>query len=65
MIYAAFHDADNTLLWMNRAVEERATALISVPRDPLLDFVRTDGRFTALIQRIGLFIPAQPTTSSN
>lgn len=65
MIYAAFRDADNTLLWMNRAVEERATALTSVARDPMLDFIRTDGRFTALIQRIGLYGAPRATPISN
>lgn len=65
MIYAAFRDADNTFLWMNRAVDERATALISVPWDPLLDFVRPDSRFPALIQRIGFYQgPLQPTSSN-
>jgi murein L,D-transpeptidase YcbB/YkuD len=55
MIYAAFRDADNTFLWMDRAVEERATALGAVARDPLLDFLRSDPRFAVLVKRIGLY----------
>jgi DNA-binding winged helix-turn-helix (wHTH) protein/TolB-like protein/tetratricopeptide (TPR) repeat protein len=55
MIYAAFHDADNTFLWMDRAVEERATALAAVGVDPLLDFLRSDPRFAVLVKRIGLY----------
>jgi DNA-binding winged helix-turn-helix (wHTH) protein/TolB-like protein/tetratricopeptide (TPR) repeat protein len=66
MIYAALHDADNTFLWMNRAVDERATAVGSISRDPLLDFLRSDNRFPPLIARIGLYQAAlQPTPSSN
>ncbi|MGH8240742.1 MAG: hypothetical protein ACREXP_27505 [Steroidobacteraceae bacterium] len=55
MIYAAFRDADNMFLWMNRAVEERAPGLVMLARDPSLDFVRTDSRFAPLIARIGLY----------
>jgi DNA-binding winged helix-turn-helix (wHTH) protein/TolB-like protein/predicted negative regulator of RcsB-dependent stress response len=66
MIYAALHDKNNTFLWMNRAVDERATAVGSISRDPLLDFIRTDSRFPPLIKRIGLdAAPLQPTTTSN
>ena len=65
MIYAAFRDADNTFLWMNRAVDERATALGNVAGDPLLDFISMDSRFPPLIRRIGLDqAPAQPTSSN-
>jgi DNA-binding winged helix-turn-helix (wHTH) protein/TolB-like protein/Flp pilus assembly protein TadD len=66
MIHAAFRDADQTLLWLNRAVDERATALGSVALDPLLDFLRSDARFPALVQRIGLYQqPMQATAPSN
>ena len=66
MIYAALHDKDNTFLWMNRAVDERATAVGSISREPLLDFLRTDSRYAELIKRIGLYQgPLQPTTTSN
>jgi DNA-binding winged helix-turn-helix (wHTH) protein/TolB-like protein/lipoprotein NlpI len=66
MIYAALHDKNNTFLWMNRAVDERATAVGSISRDPLLDFIRTDSRFPPLIKRIGLdAAPLQSTTTSN
>jgi DNA-binding winged helix-turn-helix (wHTH) protein/TolB-like protein len=66
MIYAAFRDADNTFLWMNRAVDERATALGNVARDPLLDFISADRRLPPLLERIGLDqAPAPPTKSSN
>lgn len=66
MIYAAFREPDKTLEWLNRAVDERATALGAVALDPLLDFLQTDPRFPALIQRIGLYRqPLQATPPSN
>lgn len=55
MIYAAFHDSDNTFLWLDRALEERAAAMGTVALDPLLDFLHQDGRFVALVKRIGLY----------
>jgi DNA-binding winged helix-turn-helix (wHTH) protein/TolB-like protein len=55
MIYAAFHDADNTFQWMDRALEERAPAMGTVAVDPLLDFLHDDARFVTLVKRIGLY----------
>lgn len=65
MIYAALRDADNTFLWMNRAVDERATGLGNVARDPLLDFISTDSRLPQLLQRIGLDQTLSPPAQSS
>jgi DNA-binding winged helix-turn-helix (wHTH) protein/TolB-like protein len=55
MIYAALRDADNTFQWLNRGIDERATALTSVAVDPSLDFLHADPRFPGLVRRIGLY----------
>ncbi len=66
MIHAAFRDPDQTLSWLNRAVDERATALTSLAADPLLDFLRADPRFAAVVQRVGLYQqPMQATAPGN
>jgi DNA-binding winged helix-turn-helix (wHTH) protein/TolB-like protein len=65
MIYAAMRDPDKTFEWLNRAVDERAPALNSVGPDPMLDFVRADPRFAALMRRLGQDRPLSPTQPSS
>jgi DNA-binding winged helix-turn-helix (wHTH) protein/TolB-like protein len=51
MIYAAFHDTDNTLLWIGRAYEDRSTLMGAMGLEPLLDFLRDDPRFIDYVRR--------------
>ena len=51
MIYAAFQDADNTLLWMGRAYEDRSTLMGAMGQEPLLDFLHQDPRFVEYVSR--------------
>jgi hypothetical protein len=53
IIYAGLDEKDQAFLWLERAYEER-----SVPYDlkvnPWWDNLRSDPRFTDLLQRMGL-----------
>jgi len=55
LIYAALGDTENTFLWLDRAVEDRSTLLVLLAQDPMLDAFRTDPRFAALVQRVGVY----------
>jgi len=50
-IYSALGDKDRTFLWLEKARTERAY-IIFVSIDPLFDKVRSDARYTALIERM-------------
>jgi DNA-binding winged helix-turn-helix (wHTH) protein/TolB-like protein len=51
MIYAAFHDVDNTLIWIGRAHDDRSTLMGAMGLEPLLDFLRDDPRFIEYVRR--------------
>ena len=51
MIYAAFHDTENTLLWMGRAYEDRSTLMGAMGLEPQLDFLHDDPRFIDYVRR--------------
>lgn len=48
-IYATLGDADEALMWLARAFEERGQLLGFLPRDGAFDAVRTDPRYVALV----------------
>jgi hypothetical protein len=41
-------------LWLDKAYEERCDFLVYLPTDPMADPLRTDARFPALLERLGL-----------
>ena len=47
-------DRDRTLMWLERAVEGRAPALINVSRNPCFDFLLKETRFQEVLRRVGL-----------
>lgn len=53
-VYAALDDKTNCLAWLQKAVEERASALIYLNVDPVFDRMRGDPRFQAIVKQIGL-----------
>ena len=53
LIYAALGDTENTFLWLDRAAE-----------DPMLDGVRGDPRFDALVRRVGIYHRALPDATA-
>jgi DNA-binding winged helix-turn-helix (wHTH) protein/TolB-like protein/Tfp pilus assembly protein PilF len=53
-IYAGLGEKDQAFKWLERAFEERDIWLMNMRVDPVLKPIRSDNRFTDLLQRIGL-----------
>jgi TolB-like protein/Tfp pilus assembly protein PilF len=53
-IYAAAGDREKAFDWLEKGFQERNPDLIELNVEPLLDSLRTDGRFHDLLRRIGL-----------
>ena len=53
-IYAYLGDKDKAFEWLNKAVDDRAIQFTYLIADPRWDSVRSDPRYTALLQRVGL-----------
>jgi tetratricopeptide (TPR) repeat protein len=54
ILYAGLGDKDQTLVWLEKAFQERADLLTWLNVEPMMDDVRSDSRFQDLIRRIGL-----------
>ncbi|MEO8061353.1 MAG: winged helix-turn-helix domain-containing protein [Pseudomonadota bacterium] len=54
-IYASFGDDNNALVWLERALEQRASALGFVAQNPTFDSLHRDVRFSSLVSRIGVW----------
>lgn len=53
MIYVGLREEDTAFEWFERALEERTVRLCEL-NDPAFDEIRSDRRFQALVQRVGL-----------
>lgn len=53
-IYAALHDKEQTLKWLQTAFDDRAIWMTYLAVDPVFDGVRSDERFQDLLRRVGL-----------
>ncbi|HLF84060.1 MAG TPA: tetratricopeptide repeat protein, partial [Blastocatellia bacterium] len=53
-IYAGLGEKDQAFKWLGKAFEERDIWLMNLKVDPVLKNLRSDQRFTNLLQRIGL-----------
>ena len=53
-IYAGLGEKDQAFRWLEKAFEERDIWLMNLRIDPLLKPIRSDQRFTSLLQRLGL-----------
>ncbi len=58
-IYAQRNDADATFEWLDRAVRNRDSGLLSLLYDPFLLRYRDDPRFAALCRKLGLPVPGE------
>jgi len=54
MIYAGLGDKEQTFAWLEKAYQQRVHNLIFLKVEPELDGLRSDPRFAALVQRVGL-----------
>ncbi|MBF8295747.1 MAG: Adenylate cyclase [Bacteroidetes bacterium] len=55
-IYAGLKDNDRAFAWLERAYEERSPTLTWLQVDPVLDSLRPDPRFTALLKKVGFLL---------
>ena len=53
-VYAALGDLDRAFEWLNRSLDHYYARLLFVKVDPRADPLRSDPRFAALVQRLGL-----------
>jgi tetratricopeptide (TPR) repeat protein len=54
MIYAGLGDKEQTLAWLERAYQQRVHNMIFLKVEPELDGLRSEPRFAALVQQVGL-----------
>ncbi len=54
IVYAGLRDRNNAFHWLELAVEAHSPQLIWLRSEPMLDALRPDPRFAALLQHIGL-----------
>ena len=53
-VYTYLSDRDHAFAWLEKAYEERDTALQGLKVDPTWDNIRPDPRFQDLVRRVGL-----------
>ena len=54
-IYVSLGDTDNALAWLDRASEQRASALGFLAQNPAFDVLHGNPRFAAIVKRIGVW----------
>ena len=54
LIHAALGEEDQAFQWLERAYQDRSWWLVFMKVDPRFDSLRSDRRFEALLQRVGL-----------
>jgi len=61
IVYLGLHNEEETLHWLEKAVEHRNFHLITVPSDHRFDWIRPNPRFQNLLQNMGLQAVARTT----
>ena len=54
LIYIGLGDNNQAFAWLDKAYEERCEYLVYLPTEPMADPLRSDPRFLALLERMGL-----------
>ena len=54
VIYAGLGETDHAFAWLDKAIEQRSYWLVWLKLDPRLDSLRSDTRFSRLLQRVAL-----------
>jgi TolB-like protein/DNA-binding winged helix-turn-helix (wHTH) protein/Tfp pilus assembly protein PilF len=62
--YAYAGDADKTLIWLRKAVEDRSFGITYLGVNPTFDEVRSDQRFISLLRQMGLPLNRRPLPPS-
>jgi hypothetical protein len=63
-MYARNGDKDQAFAWLDKAFDRRVSHLMEVNVDSAFDSLRTDARYAALLQRIGLPRVTPPIASN-
>jgi tetratricopeptide (TPR) repeat protein len=53
-IYTGLKDKDRTFEWLDKAYEVNSPTMAVLNRHPVFDYLRSDKRFAALLQKVGL-----------
>ena len=56
LVHAGLGDRDHALGWLNKAYDERSDYMAYLTLEPMLDGLRSDPRFGALVGRVGVRI---------
>jgi hypothetical protein len=51
-VYAGRNDAENAMLWLERAYQAHDTGLLSIKHDPMLRNIEGDPRYKALLRKM-------------
>jgi TolB-like protein/DNA-binding winged helix-turn-helix (wHTH) protein len=62
--YAYAGDADKTLIWLRKAVEDRSFGITYLGVNPTFDAIRSDQRFISLLRQMGLPFNRRPPPPS-
>jgi len=54
LVHAGLGDRDQALAWLDKAYAERSDYMPYLKLEPMLDGLRSDHRFAALVGRVGL-----------
>jgi tetratricopeptide (TPR) repeat protein len=65
LICIGLRDTDGAIEWLSKAVLERSTYMVYAKTDPLLDTVRSDPRFIALLDRMNLTLASHASDEKN
>jgi serine/threonine protein kinase/Flp pilus assembly protein TadD len=63
LVYVGLGDKDEAFQWLDKAYDERSVRLINIAVHPRFASLRSDPRFAALVQKIGL--PMPPVSGSS
>ena len=63
-LHVALGDLDSAFTWFDRACAERSNWLTSLKVEPALDSIRSDPRFVALLEKVGLIEPVGAVTGN-
>jgi TolB-like protein/DNA-binding winged helix-turn-helix (wHTH) protein/Tfp pilus assembly protein PilF len=57
LVHAGLGDRDQALAWLDKAYADRSDYMVYLGLEPMLDPLRSDPRFAALVRRVGLPTP--------
>ncbi|MGH9439178.1 MAG: TPR end-of-group domain-containing protein, partial [Terriglobia bacterium] len=64
LVYIGLGDRNHAVEWLERAYQDHSTFMVYVKTDPLLDSVRSNPQFTALLRQMALSETASPSNAT-